>query len=103
MIKKIYRHQERFFVRNEEGLELIENDLPSFPLIAKITNGTQGVGVVKVDKQSSLKSVLQIMWKYGSDVILQEMIKSDFDVRTIVIGGKIVGAMKKQKKRRVRI
>ena len=99
LIKKNIPTPRTFFVRNEEGLELIENDLPSFPLIAKITNGTQGVGVVKVDKQSSLKSVLQIMWKYGSDVILQEMIKSDFDVRTIVIGGKIVGAMKRSRKK----
>ena len=86
-----------WFVRNVEGLEKIENELPTFPVIVKTVRGAEGIGVVKVDKKSSLKSVLQLAWKFGSEAIIQECVNADFDIRTIVIGGKIVGAMKRIK------
>jgi len=87
-----------WFVRNVDGLAKIEKELPTFPVIVKTVRGAEGVGVVKVDKKSSLKSVLQLAWKFGSEAIIQECVNTDFDVRTIVIGGKIVGAMKRAKK-----
>jgi ribosomal protein S6--L-glutamate ligase len=87
------------FIRNEAMLEKMMDKLPEFPVIVKTVNGSKGVGVVKVDKRSSLKSVLQAMWKFGSEVIIQEMVNSEYDVRTIIIGGEIVGAMKRARKK----
>lgn len=84
-----------YFVRNEKALNKLMDKLSTFPMIVKTVNGSQGVGVVKVDEKSSMKSVLQALWKFGSETIIQHMIKSEYDVRTIVIGGVIVGAMKR--------
>lgn len=58
-----------------------------FPIIAKILNGTQGIGVMQFDSMISLKSTLQTMFKLSpkSDIILQEKINSDYDLRVHVM------------------
>ena len=59
----------------------------SFPVVAKILNGTQGVGVMIFDSMMSLKSTLQTLFKLSpkSDIILQEKINSDYDLRVHVL------------------
>ena len=68
------------------------------PLVLKILEGTQGVGVVLVDSEKAAKSVLDAF--YGMDVNLlgQEYIEEagGADIRVLVVGGEIVGAMKRQ-------
>lgn len=80
-----------------------------FPLVCKILNGTQGVGVFIIDSMMSLKSTLQTMFKLSpkSDIILQEKIDSDYDLRIHVMynsfermtsgldGFEIIGCMKR--------
>ena len=59
----------------------------SFPIIGKILNGTQGVGVMIFDSMMSLRSCLQTMFKMSpkSDIILQEKINSEYDLRVHVL------------------
>ena len=59
----------------------------SFPIIGKILNGTQGVGVMIFDSMMSLRSCLQTMFKLSpkSDIILQEKINSEYDLRVHVL------------------
>lgn len=80
-----------------------------FPIVCKILNGTQGVGVFIVDSMMSLKSTLQTMFKLSpkSDIILQEKINSDYDLRIHVMyngfermtsgidGFEVIGCMKR--------
>jgi RimK family alpha-L-glutamate ligase len=66
-----------------------------FPIIAKTVTGSQGIGVVKVDSHDSLTSVLEALWKHNADLILQEFIDIDFDIRTIVLNGKIIASSKR--------
>lgn len=80
-----------------------------FPIVCKILNGTQGVGVFIVDSMMSLKSTLQTMFKLSpkSDIILQEKINSDYDLRVHVMyngfermtsgidGFEVIGCMKR--------
>lgn len=66
-----------------------------FPAVFKTLHGSKGVGVFKIDKRASAKGVLQALWNKGEDLLIQELIKNDGDVRTIVMGNKIVGAMKR--------
>jgi len=63
-----------------------------FPVIVKTLKGTQGVGVMKVDSESSLKGVCQALWKYNADLLLQEFKEMNSDIRTLVIGGKILAS-----------
>ena len=59
----------------------------SFPIIIKITKGTQGIGVAQVDSKISLKSVLQAFFATSPkvDILLQEKINSDYDLRIHVL------------------
>lgn len=59
----------------------------SFPLIIKITKGTQGIGVAQVDSKLSLKSVLQAFFALvpKADILLQEKVNSDYDLRVHVL------------------
>ena len=63
-----------------------------FPVIVKTLKGTQGVGVMKVDSMSSLTGVCQGLWKYDADLLLQEFKEMKSDIRTLVIGGKILAS-----------
>lgn len=63
-----------------------------FPVIIKTLKGTQGVGVMKVDSMSSLTGVCQSLWKYEADLLIQEYMEMKSDIRTLVIGGKILAS-----------
>ena len=43
-----------------------------FPVIIKTLKGTQGIGVSKVNDMSSLTSVVQSLWKFDADLLIQE-------------------------------
>jgi|TARA_R110001606_G_scaffold395280_1_gene567321 ribosomal protein S6--L-glutamate ligase len=81
-------------IPDEDSLDNVINDF-EFPAVFKTLKGSKGVGVFKIDKRSSAKGVLQALWNQGEDLLIQELIKNDGDVRTIVIGNKIIGAMKR--------
>ena len=68
-----------------------------FPVIIKTLTGTQGIGVSKVDSMESMMSVIQSLWKFNASLIIQEFLKLDFDIRTIVMNGRIVASTKRIK------
>jgi len=68
-----------------------------FPVVIKTISGAEGIGVSIVDSYQSLKSVLQSLWKHEAELIIQEYIVSDFDVRSVVVHGEIVASMKRLK------
>jgi hypothetical protein len=61
----------------------------------KTLTGTQGIGVSIVESEKSMISVAQSLWKFGAALLLQEFLKFDFDVRTIVIDGRILASTKR--------
>ena len=58
-----------------------------FPVVVKLLSGTQGIGVSIVDSMSSLKSVYQTFKKLSakSEILVQEKIESDHDLRIQVL------------------
>ena len=68
------------------------------PLVLKILEGTQGVGVVLVDTEKAAKSVLDAFYGMDVNLLVQEFIKEagGADIRALVVDGKVVGAMKRQ-------
>ena len=86
------------FVSNEDSIGIALKKIGGqFPVVVKTITGSEGIGVAVVDSEQSLKSVLQSLWKYDAEVILQEFMKIKYDVRTIVADGKIVACMKRIK------
>ena len=68
-----------------------------FPVVIKTLSGTQGIGVSIVDSMQSMVSVIQSLKKYNADLLIQEHIKLKYDVRTIVLGGRIIASTKRIK------
>ena len=68
------------------------------PLVLKILEGTQGVGVVLVDTEKAAKSVLDAFYGMDVNLLVQEFIKEagGADIRALVVDGTVVGAMKRQ-------
>jgi len=79
--------------QTEEVLELAGGA----PVVIKLLEGTQGIGVVLADTKRSAKSVVEAFRGAGVNILLQEFIKEagGTDIRAIVIGGKVVAAMKR--------
>ncbi len=66
-----------------------------YPVIIKTLQGEHGIGVMRVDSFQSMFSVLQTIWSRHIEVVVQEFIESDSDVRIIVLDGKYLAAMKR--------
>ena len=70
-----------------------------FPIILKSSTGTQtGVGVVVIESMRSLHAVVQMILLYNKylPIIIQEYIKTDYDISAVVCNGEIIGAMKRK-------
>ncbi len=67
------------------------------PLVIKLTEGTQGLGVMLAENNSSAESVIEAFNKLKARVIIQEFIKESRgeDIRAIVVGDRVVAAMKR--------
>lgn len=67
------------------------------PVIIKLLEGTQGLGVVLAETRKAAQSVIEAFHGLKARIIVQEFIKEakDSDLRVFVIDGKVVGAMKR--------
>lgn len=67
------------------------------PLVIKLLEGTQGIGVVLADTDRSAKSVVEAFRGAGVNILVQEFIKEagGTDIRALVIGNKVVAAMQR--------
>ena len=79
--------------------EVIEH-VGGTPLIIKLLEGTQGLGVVLAETKNAAESVLEAFNGLQARVIVQEFIKeaNGADIRALVVDGQVVGAMKRQGK-----
>ena len=86
-------------VPNEDSLETaVENLETKFPIIMKTLRGSKGVGVLYIESERALTSIVQLMYKTDSnaDLLIQEYIKTDFDVRAIVLDGQVIATMQRE-------
>ena len=67
------------------------------PLVIKLLEGTQGLGVVLADTDRSAKSVIEAFRSANVNILVQEFIKEagGTDIRALVVGGKVVAAMQR--------
>ncbi|WP_299583846.1 30S ribosomal protein S6--L-glutamate ligase [uncultured Sunxiuqinia sp.] len=71
------------------------------PVVIKVLEGTQGLGVVLAETDNAAESVIEAFNGLKARVIVQEYIKESkgSDVRAFVVDGVVVGAMKRQGKK----
>lgn len=70
------------------------------PMVIKLTEGTQGVGVVLAETDKAASSVIEAFRGLNAHFLVQEFIKEagGADIRCLVVGGKVIAAMKRQGK-----
>lgn len=70
------------------------------PLVIKLLEGTQGIGVVLAETRKAAESVIEAFMGLKADIMVQEYIKEagGADIRCFVVDGKVVAAMKRQAK-----
>ncbi len=68
------------------------------PVVIKLQEGTQGVGVMLAESEKSAKSIIDTMYGMNSSILLQEFIKesNSEDIRVFVVGNRIISAMKRK-------
>ena len=68
------------------------------PLVIKLLEGTQGIGVVLAETYQAAKSVIEAFRGLDANILVQEFIKEagGADLRCFVVGGEVIAAMKRQ-------
>ena len=108
---KLYFHQmmqkggmptpKTMFVKNPVNCKLVEKTV-GFPCVVKVLTGSYGKGVYLSSSRSNFKDLMEMIHNIKTDegILVQEYIKSNpgEDLRVIVVGGKVLGAMKRSSK-----
>lgn len=88
------------FTNYSRDVEEVIEHVGGTPVIIKLLEGTQGLGVVLAESRNAAESVLEAFNGLQARVIVQEFIKeaNGADLRALVVDGQVVGAMKRQGK-----
>ena len=86
------------FAHNPDDIQDLLKAVGGAPLVIKLLEGTQGIGVVLAETQKAAESVIQAFMGLKANIMVQEFIKEagGADLRCLVVGEKIVAAMKRQ-------
>jgi len=86
------------FARDTKDIEGLLKIVGGAPLIIKLLEGTQGVGVVLAETSKAAESVIAAFGQLDANIMVQEFIKEagGADLRAFVIGTKVIAAMKRQ-------
>lgn len=88
------------FTNYSMDVDEILSQVGGAPVIIKLLEGTQGLGVVLAETKKAAISVIQAFHNLRARIIVQEYIKESkgADIRAFVVDGKVVGAMRRQGK-----
>lgn len=88
------------FTNYSKNVEHVVESAGGAPVVLKLLEGTQGLGVVLAENANAAQSVLEAFNGLKARVIVQEFIKEakGADIRAFVVDGQVVGAMKRQGK-----
>ncbi|MES2490927.1 MAG: 30S ribosomal protein S6--L-glutamate ligase [Pseudomonadota bacterium] len=88
------------FAHSPDDTRDLINLVGGAPMVVKLTEGTQGVGVVLCETDKAAESVIEAFRNLDAYFLVQQFIEEarGSDLRCFVIGGKVVAAMKRQAK-----
>jgi ribosomal protein S6--L-glutamate ligase len=86
------------FAHNPDDIQDLLEQVGGSPVVIKLLEGTQGIGVVLAETKKAAESVIQAFMGLKANIMVQEFIKEagGADIRCFVVGGKVVAAMKRQ-------
>ena len=82
---------------NQDNFEYMIKQVGGIPLIIKLIEGTQGLGVFLLEDKNEARNLLNKFNQERTNYLLQEYIEESkgIDIRAFVVGGKVVAAMKR--------
>ena len=88
------------FTNFSKNVEHVIDSVGGAPVVLKLLEGTQGLGVILADTQNAAGSVMEAFNGLEARIIVQEFIKEagGADIRAFIVDGEVVGAMKRQGK-----
>ena len=86
------------FAHDPDDIEDLIKMVGGAPLVIKLLEGTQGIGVVLAETNKAAESVIEAFMGLKANIMVQEYIKEagGADIRCLVVGDKVVAAMKRQ-------
>ena len=85
-----------FVRRKQDVLPAIER-VGGAPVIIKLLEGTQGVGVILADSEKVAEAIIETLQKADKNVLIQKFVgeSSGRDIRAFVVGDRVVAAMRR--------
>ena len=85
------------FVKNKEMIIPAIEELGGAPVIIKLLEGTQGIGVILADTNKVAEAIIETLQSTRHNVLIQKFVKESKgrDIRAIVAGNKVVAAMRR--------
>jgi ribosomal protein S6--L-glutamate ligase len=86
------------FASTAKDVDTLINQVGGAPVVVKLLEGTQGIGVILAETEKSAKSVIESFLALEANILVQEFIEEagGADIRAFVVDGTVVGAMKRQ-------
>ena len=88
------------FAHSTKDVEGLINIVGGAPLVIKLLEGTQGIGVVLCETQKAAESVIEAFMGMEQNIMVQEYIQEagGADIRCFVVGERVIASMKRQAK-----
>jgi ribosomal protein S6--L-glutamate ligase len=88
------------FAKYPRDVDNLIKEVGGAPLIVKLLEGTQGLGVVLAETRKAAKSVIEAFYGLKANILVQEFIEeaNGADIRAFVVDNKVVAAYKRQGK-----
>ena len=86
------------FAHSKKDVPALVELVGGAPLVVKLLEGTQGLGVMLIDSDEAAKSVIAAFRQVKADILVQEFIDDaeGTDYRAFVVGGEVIAAMRRQ-------
>lgn len=86
------------FANSPDDINGLIREVGGAPLVIKLIEGTQGIGVVLAETKKAAESVIQAFMGLNTNILIQEFIKEagGSDLRCLVVGGKVIAAIQRQ-------
>ena len=86
------------FANKPDDIKDLIKNVGGAPVVIKLLEGTQGIGVVLADTNKAAESIIEAFMGIKVNILVQEFIKEakGADIRCFIVGQKVVAAMKRQ-------
>ena len=86
------------FAHSTKDIDGLLETVGGAPVVVKLLEGTQGVGVVLAETKKAAESVIAAFRQLDANILVQEYIKEagGSDIRCIVVGGRVIASIQRQ-------